>query len=185
MNRIALFLLIFSYACTTVIKCDPNQNINIALMDHGRHASLILHVNGKYFRYAYGDWQYYALAEDGVFHGVRALLWPTKAGLGRKVLSGPLTKSALISQVPSKTDEVYFLQAPEEQVLSLKSQLDGIYTANSDSKFHNQEYDLFFVPHPDDYWLFNNSNMVITDWVEEAGCESEELAFLSRWQVQK
>lgn len=182
MNKL-LILLFISVGCTTTIKCDQGQVAMVALMDHGRHATLVIHVDGTNFRYGYGDWEYYALGNNSVAKGVKALLWPTKAGLGRKETPGPFNESFLMASVREGTEDILFLKGDVRQVLALKTRLDDIYFANIESKSYNLDYDLTFVPYPEDYWIFNNSNKVMSEWVDETGCESQGISLLSRWKL--
>ena len=44
-------------------------------------------------------------------------------------------------------------------------------------------YDLVFVPHPDPYSMFHNSNRVVAGWLEQLGCRVEGTTLLSVWQL--
>jgi hypothetical protein len=95
-SRSALMLVVTTSfwlsGCTTTVHpparvADPAQ---IGVLDHGRHASLILESSGgDMVRYAYGDWNWFALRQTGPLEASAAVLWPTRAALGRMRLRGP------------------------------------------------------------------------------------------------
>jgi hypothetical protein len=87
----ALLALCLS-GCTTVVVPPARvaEPARVALLDHGRHASLVLKTaESGMVRYAYGDWDWYAQGTTGAIEGSAAVLWPTRAALGRRRLPGP------------------------------------------------------------------------------------------------
>ena len=45
-----------------------------------------------------------------------------------------------------------------------------------------ERYGLEFVPHDRDYWLFNNSNHAVKEWLEAAGYEVSGTAIFAKWR---
>src|SRR5688572_25859227 len=79
--------LLFLAGCTTTIV-PPSavaEPARVAVLDHGRHTSLLVELPGEgaMVRYAYGDWRWYALGQTGVLEGIAALSG-NKSALGRK-----------------------------------------------------------------------------------------------------
>lgn len=152
-------------------------------MDHGRHATIVLNGVNQSYRYGYGDWNYYALGKTGLFQGVRALLWPTKGGLGRKVFSQKISREYLKTYSAEGVESITIFYADSKLVGALKDRLDQLYFSNIKNQIYNHDYDLFFVPHPEDYWIFNQSNEVMARWIEEMGCSVEGVSLWSKWKV--
>lgn len=77
-------------AATIVPPSVVAEPAKVGVLDHGRHASLIVEVPGTpaMIRYSYGDWQWYALQKTGVTEATSAVLGPTQAALGRRELVG-------------------------------------------------------------------------------------------------
>ena len=80
----AAAVLLLTQACTTVIvpPVAPAEPGPVFLLDHGRHASLVLpRGDDGMVRYSYGEWKYYAQVRTGIGEASAAVLWPTRAGL--------------------------------------------------------------------------------------------------------
>lgn len=174
-------------ACATVVvpPVGPNEPRPVFLLDHGRHASLALPGrDGGVVRYSYGDWRYYARAKTGVLEASTAVLWPTRAGLGRRVLPGPPAAAAIRRHVKVWIEHLYELIVGLQEIEGLRARLDSIYEANLETGIYNSAYDLEFVHHPRSYWAFHNSNQLIAVWLRELGCEVRGPALFSKWKVE-
>jgi hypothetical protein len=157
----------------------------VYLLDHGRHASLVLPApEGGVVRYSYGDWTYYALRETGVVEASSAVLWSTQAALGRRLLDHPADSAGLRLALKVGIEGMYEIVVESDEVSRLQRRLDGLYHANFDSRIYNSAYDLEFVHHPQPYTLIHNSNRVIAEWLRELGCRVRGLLLFSNWKVQ-
>lgn len=184
MTTVAAAVLV-TQACTTIIEPPqaPPDPSPVFLVDHGRHASLVLPVGDDgMVRYAYGDWDYYARVRTGVGDAATALFWPTQAGLGRRALSGLPGASGVRRQVRGIVS-LHRLIVDSEKVERLRARLDSIYAANIETRIYNSRYDLEFVHHPAVYWALNNSNQVVAGWLLELGCRVVGAALFSDWEV--
>ncbi|UCC72919.1 MAG: hypothetical protein JSV86_21665 [Gemmatimonadota bacterium] len=182
----AVIGLLFCQACTTVIMPPvvPDEPRTVFLLDHGRHASLALPGrDGGVVRYSYGDWRYYAQVNTGLSEASAAVLWPSRAGLGRRELSGPPTAAAVRRQLLVWVEGIYELVVDSQEIEALRARLDSIYEANLETRIYNAAYDLEFVHHPSAYWVFHNSNQVIARWLKELDCRVGGPVLLSNWKV--
>lgn len=173
--------------CTTVIvpPVEPREPRPVFLLDHGRHASLALPgSDGGIVLYAYGDWRYYAEAKTGVWEAFTAVLWPTRAGLGRRELPGPPEAETVRRHVRVWVERLHELVVDSERIESLRTHLDSIYESNLKSRIYNTDYDLEFVHHPSIYWAFHNSNEVVALWLRELGCRIRGTVLFSNWKVE-
>jgi hypothetical protein len=180
----ATLSLVWLAGCTTTVvpPADVVEPMRIALLDHGRHASLVLEgPNGTMVRYAYGDWGWYALDDTDVLQGSSAVLWPTPAGLGRKELPGLLSPASLVREVRPPIQETFIFTVEAAAADRLVDELDRIFRENAATHTYNRTYDLVFVRHPERYWLFNNSNRMVARWLERLGCRIDGPAVLSVW----
>jgi hypothetical protein len=176
-----------SLGCATAIVPPPAppDPRPVFLLDHGRHSSLVLPTpEGGAVRYAYGDWNYYALRRTGLLQALPALLWPTRAGLGRRELAGPAEAEAIRRQVRVGIERLYRIVVSAGAVDRLRARLDGIYESRRHTRVYNAAYDLEFVHHPRPYWGFHNSNQVVASWLEALGCDVRGLGLFSRWKVE-
>lgn len=136
-------------------------------------------------RYVYGDWNWYALRNTGPIDGLRALFWPTQGTLGRRDLRGPPHADILHERVRVDTiDGLFLVTVARADVERLRSRLDAEHRAGAEVALV-EALDLQFVPHPRRYSYFHNSNHAVAGWLRELGCETQGLAFHSRWRVQQ
>lgn len=169
---------------TVIPPPAPEEPRPVFLLDHGRHASLILPAgDGTMVRYSYGDWRYYARRKTGVIQASTAVLWPTRAGLGRRELASPPTSASVRQSVRVGIEHMYELTAGAEAIRQLRHHLDSIFRTNTDTHLYNPAYDLDFVHHPRSYWVFHNSNQVVARWLRQLGCAVRGPTLLSRWRV--
>lgn len=171
--------------CTTHITppAAPETPASIFLLDHGRHTSLVLATpEGGLVRYAYGDWRFYAERQTGPGHAIAALLWSTPGALGRRELPGPPEHGVVLEQVRVEVDSAYEIQVEQARIEALRSRLDELFTA-AEQSLEAPETDLVFVPHPVDYRLRHNSNTVVSQWLEQLGCQLSRRAVFARWRI--
>jgi hypothetical protein len=161
---------------------DPVQ---VGVLDHGHHASLVVQIaGGNMLRYSYGDWKWYALRQTGPAEGSSALLWPTQAALGRRELPGPFSPLAVSREVRVPIENALYLTVDADAVRHLVGRLDRVYHQNSAQQIYNAAYDLVFVPHPEPYSMFHNSNQVVGQWLEQLECRVEGTTLFSIWELE-
>lgn len=163
---------------------DLDDPRTVFLIDHGRHASLVLpREEGGIARYSYGEWGWYVLGKRGVLAGLSALLWPTPGGLGRQIHDDVEAPPIPASVTPEGRQAVYALPAEAQRVDALRGRLDSHFESPDDDPVYSRMYGLFFVPYPRDYWAGHQSNLVAAAWLRELGIEVKGSAWLSRWRV--
>lgn len=174
-------------ACTTTIipPNEPAQPISVYLVDHGRTPSLVLpSADGGMTRYAYGDWNWYALRNTGPIVGLRALFLPTQGALGRQELSGPSVEAYLHETLGSNAwVNLHPITVGLSDVEQLRARLDREHSEGAKVELV-ESFDMEFVPDPRRYTWFRNSNHVVAEWLRELGCETVGLAFHSQWKVE-
>lgn len=187
-----LMFLLFTAACASLTSCtttilpprDPADPVSVFLLDHGRTPSLVVPAQpNTIVRYAYGDWDYYALRKNDLWHGIVALLWPTQGALGRMELTAPAQRDAVRRGVLVASEHIYELRVAREQADQLRAKLDGVFQSNRESLITNEPYGLNFVHHPKRYTYFYNSNHAVSDWLRQLGCEVKGPTFNSKWRV--
>lgn len=162
---------------------QPVDPVTVFLLDHGRHSSLVLPAADRgMLRYSYGDWAWYAEARPGFWAGVRALFFPSRAGLGRRYLDVLPRADAIGAAVGVGVEQVHALRVSRASVEALRAELEALFAAGASTRRLNREYNLEFVEHPTPYTLRHNSNRVVADWLRRLDCEVRGASLWSRWQ---
>ncbi len=182
----AIALLAWLTACTTTVvpPPSPTEPRPVFILDHGRHTSLVLPHPQGLVRYAYGDWQWYAEVETGPTEATSAVLWPTRAALGRRVMEAPPTAQGVRHALKVGIQHLHTICVPAADADALRSRLDAIFRANLATAKFNAAYDLEFVEHPEPYSACHNSNHVVAEWLQQMGSGVEGSAFWAAWEVE-
>lgn len=155
-----------------------------AVLDHGRHSTLLLErPDGSVVRYAYGEWEWYALGRTGAGRAFGALFWPSEAALGRKRLPGPLTAEGARAQVREGFEAIFIVAVEADKADRLAERLDGWFQAGQERMLSHPGFDLDFVPVPRSYWVGTNSNRVTAEWLREMGCQVDDPGVFSSWRL--
>ncbi len=178
-------LLLWLAGCKTTIAPpdDVAEPTTVFVLDHGRHASLVLPTAEGAVRYSYGDWDYYALRQTGLWSGLRALVTPSPAALGRQPLSLAPTGENLPGQLRVVVDELLPIQVDAGAVAALRRELDDLYDQASGPRHYSAPLDVSFVRYPTAYSFGHNSNRKVAQWLEQLGCEVRGPALLSNWRL--
>jgi hypothetical protein len=182
-RAVAAPLWLFGCSATVYPPPDVAEPSQVGVLDHGQHSSLILQIPEGMVRYSYGDWQWYALRQTGPIEGSSALFWPSAAALGRKQLLGPFSPAAVAREVRVLIEHTLYVTVEASDVQLLVARLDRIYEENPSEQVDNAAYDLMFVPYPEPYSMFHNSNQVVAGWLEQLGCRVEGTTLFSVWEL--
>jgi len=180
----ALAVLLSGCAALVVPPEPPPEARPVFLLDHGRHATLVLsHPDGGLVRYAYGDLAYYGHNRVGLWRALAAVAWPTPGGLGRRELEAPASPAGVRQAVAVPIEAVHVLVVAADRAAALGARLDARFARGYPQRRFNPWYDLVFVPDPAPYWLGNNSNLRVAAWLEALGVEVRGGPLWSRWTV--
>lgn len=155
----------------------------VYLVDHGRHASLVIPHEDGLTRYSFGEWRWYVEGRRGVMAGLSALLWPTAGGLGRKEYAALEAPPLPARVTPEGRQQVYALNAEAVRVEALRRRLDSYHAGAPESPVYSETFGLYFVPYSRDYWAGHQSNLKVVEWLQELGMEVRGSAWLSRWRI--
>ncbi len=172
-------------ACAAMVDCPrPVADARaVFLLDHGRHPSLVLEdSDGTLVRYSYGDWRYYALDDTGPGSAVAAMLWRTPAGLGQRRYDVDPTPQSVTRALRVGVQEVHEFAVAGDLADALHERL-GEIIANAENRYYQRRFDLEFVDHPRDYWLWYNSNHMVADWLRSLGCDVQGTTMWSNWRT--
>jgi len=174
-------------ACThTVIPpAGPERTRAVFLLDHGRHASLVLERADGITRYSYGHWSYYAENRTGLFRASGTLFGNERAALGRRHFAEAAELDIVRRRVRVPIEAAWRIEVPAVRAAALSDELDTLFEAEAPERIDNRLYDLEFVPHPDPYHVGHNSNHVVAKWLRRLDCRVEMSGPLSSWRVER
>jgi hypothetical protein len=177
-------LIALAAGCTNTIVPPqaPAEARTLYLLDLGRHTRLAFERSGGgLVEYGYGEWRWYALMENRWWRVPAVLLWPTQGTLGRREWRGTGAEERFLNHYAGLF--VLELPAQERRVEALLAKLDAAFERRSDERILNEAYGLEFVPNERAYWLFSNSNNVVSEWLQEVGYTVRGTALLAEWQL--
>lgn len=179
---VAALLLPLALPTSVIAPQRPSQPVPVFLVDYGRTPALVLPVDeNRMVAYVYGDWNYYALRNQGAIDSIAALFWPTQGALGRKEIAGQPTADAVRRGIGSDLEKIYTLRVDRFGVERLRGELDAIYHQRLETAV--SAYGMTFVHHPQSYTYWSNSNHMTAAWMKALGCEVRGPAFGSWWRV--
>jgi hypothetical protein len=185
--RITACLVVLSglNACATIILPPESirDPVEVIVIDHGRTTSLMIPSSDDgMLRYAYGDWNWYALGRHGLFRGIAALLWPTRGAVGRAEIDGVATAESVRAQV-SSVQALHVVRVERARLRTFEKDMESRFDAGRNDQVENTAVGLRFVPHPRPYTYFWNSNHAVASWLRELGCETRGFSFGASWNV--
>ncbi len=167
-----------------VVPADTGPSTRAYLVNHGRHASLVLPgEDEEWLRYSHGEWRWYALDETGPWRAVQAILWPTQATIGRGRLPRPPKTGRHLAGIPEGYVEATPFLASQSRVAALRHRLDEHFET-AEKRHFQPRYQLEFVPYPKDYWFMHQSNEVVANWLRALGLEVNGPTLFSNWEFQ-
>ncbi len=172
-DAVALIGVVALSGCVTVVDCPPVAEARVAvLLDHGRHASLVVEdASGTPIRYSYGDRRWYADEDFSLRSGFAALFRNTPAVVTRIPIDAPPDAAAIAQASGWVNEHAYGFEVDAVRADELLKRLDRL--------FKNEG---FIAPHPEPYTAFGNSNHKVAAWLEELGCDVRPLSPFSRWR---
>ncbi len=173
--------------CTAVIHppSSPSSPTTVYVVDYGMHAGLVLPTGEKrrWVEYQYGDWNYFALANNAWYNSFPALLWPTQGALGRRYVTPPPHVDSLVNHFSGK--HVISLRVSDERAGQLRQTLEKMFGRNQDTKIENDIYGLTFVKVDLSYSLCFQCNDMLVHWLRELDCRVHGTAMFSSWVLSK
>lgn len=158
---------------------DPRQ---VVLLEHGRHASLVLFdADGVPWRFAYGDRRWYLDSERGAGPAAGALLRDSEAVLGRRALGSP-DPAHWQAQVGSLITATLPFEVDAARVDALLATLHGQFDAGPPA-VEAAHLGLDVIPYPQPYRLGHNSNHVVAQWLQAVGVEVHGNPAIGRWRT--
>jgi hypothetical protein len=165
--------------CTALVEPPPavHDPVPVVLLDRGRHSSLLLPgPDATAIEFAYGEWEWFALANDGWWRVPAVLFWPTRGALGRREWPSAAAAEA-------GTEHAYVLVVERAAAQSLRTRLEARFAAGSAEQVHSALYGLDFVPDEDSFWIGHTCNAAAAEWLAELGCRVSGSTLMAEYRM--
>ncbi|MDM9383875.1 DUF2459 domain-containing protein [Chlorogloeopsis sp. ULAP01] len=176
-----VFLIWIFTPASIIPPARPTAALTVHVLDLGLHPELVLpDNNGELIVYAYGDWNYFALNNQGFTDGLAALLIPTQGTLGRQKYSNI---EQLQQTVKEKDLTLLSFKVAKAKALQLSQTLDQRFNRNINTHIENPQTGLTLVKDEQEYTMLHNSNHELVEWLEQLDCQVEGFVMWSNFQV--
>ena len=185
-GSLALALLLLPAGCS--IRVQPPLGLmdpaTVYVLDHGHTSSLLLPGEGEAMvRFAYADYAYFALGQQGAWGSLRALFWPTQGALGRREHPGLRDEAEVRQRFAATTEAIHPIAVEHGEAVRLRERLDAIFTENIASVVERPIYDLHVVHHPRSYSYLHNSNVKVACWLRMLSCRTFGFTISADWRI--
>ncbi len=164
-------MICLTTGCAATLKPppDPVDPVPVVVLDHGRHNTLVIVPEpNRAIRYAYGEWRWYVDGQTGSGRALGALLSPSPAALGRRILEGPVDPNCWQPQVGSVIRRALVFRASSEAASRLVEAIDR-YFEQADYVQFSYRLKLELIEDPIPYSLSYNSNHRVVEWLKALG----------------
>lgn len=168
----ALAVVFAVIGCTSTITppakvADP---VAVFLLREAMHTGIVLPPAGpadEFVEFGFGDWGWFALADDAWYHAFATVLWPTQGALGRRTF-GARTADELRARVTWA--ELSPVAVDRAKAAALRQRLESEHARRIADAVRRPELGWTFVPFDQSYWFVVTCADVAADWFRELDC---------------
>ncbi|TVQ08421.1 MAG: DUF2459 domain-containing protein [Leptolyngbya sp. DLM2.Bin27] len=169
----ALALTWLTVPATIMPPVAPSNPVTVHVIESGLHARLVLPLGNRWVQYGFGDWDYYALNRQSLYHAARALLWPTPGAIGWGEIESLRQLRAVIEPQGVRFLSFDISVAKANQLIaSLQARIDQ---QPAEEHVHNPNTNLTLAQDDQTYSLLHNSNHELANWLEALDCRVDHL----------
>ncbi|HEX7047960.1 MAG TPA: hypothetical protein VF275_10370 [Gammaproteobacteria bacterium] len=179
-------ILLTGCAATIVPPANPADPRPAFILDHGRHATLVVvDSSNRPVRYAFGETGAAVDEDFGFFRGLGALLVPDSGTLGRRVLPGAPTSDNVLAAVGVDVEKLHCIAVSGERSNRLQRVLNLVFEENLATATYDPGWNLEFVENPEDYWFGDDPNQAVENWLVELGAEVSGVSTFGEWKIER
>lgn len=168
-------VLLLSLAAGCAYRVTPPATVkeprSVTLLDMGRHSEIVFpRDDATSTRYAFGEWQWFALGHDNPFRALN-MLGPSVGTLGRE----DIADQATLDSVVATAEYSWTLTLDADKVARVRDELDRAFEEGAKERVvDHAEFNLRFVPvrYNENLYLLlgNNCNDATARWLRDMGC---------------
>jgi hypothetical protein len=165
----AVFALAGGCTSTITPPATVTDPVTVFLLREAMHSGIVLprSGDGEYVEFGFGDWSWFALANDSWYHVFATVLWPTQGTLGRRTF-GARTATELRQRVTWA--ELQPLAVERTKADALVGRLQREHDARIAEAVTRPTLGWTFVPYDRSYWFPQTCADVAAEWFRELDC---------------
>ncbi|MBL8753628.1 MAG: DUF2459 domain-containing protein [Planctomycetes bacterium] len=157
--------------CTSTITppAAVQDPVTVFLLREAMHSGVVLPspTNGAYVEFGFGDWSWFALANDQWYNVFATVLWPTQGTLGRRPF--PARTPDELRQYVTWA-ELQPLAIERAKATALWTRLHEQHAARQSEAVTRANLGWTFVPYDRSYWFPQTCADVAAEWFRELDC---------------
>lgn len=167
---IALTFAIFGWTKRVSAPVPVKEPTAVFVVRDELHRGLLLPApNGGYVEFGFGDWHWYARAQEQWHNVFATVLWPTQGTLSRRDHASRNGDDLRASMSWATFDEFVVEKAAAAK---LRDRLEAQFAARQRERVIRTGLRMHFVPWDRDYWFADTCADAVAEWLVELGCEA-------------
>ncbi len=166
----ALMFLVFGWTARVRPPASVSSPIPVFVVRDELHRGLLLPAPaGGFVEFGFGDWEWYARAQEQWHRVFATVLWPTRGTLARREHFAN-DATALRASMPWATFDEFIVEAAD--AARLLARLVAQFAAGNRDRVIRSGLRMHFVPWDRDYWFADTCADAVVEWLQELGCRS-------------
>ena len=124
--------------------------------------------------FAWGDFDWFALGEQSIWSGFRALLFSNGSGYGIREYRNQFTIPEL--KAANGARSIYSIEVENDKLEKLHQELLSRYKTKTARLVYYPNDSMVFAFSKEHYWFGYNCNHKTCDWLKSLGCEVHGIA---------
>lgn len=179
-NEAELLMLIAvagAAACSAPVRPPAAEQlrdpVSVFVLREALHTGLVLPPvsdsgSDGFVEFGFGDWSWFACGEDAWYRVFQTVLLPTRGTFSRRRFAARDVDQLRRVAHWVELDE---LRVERERAVLLRAVLQATFDAGREAMVAQPRYRMDFVPDDGSYWLVDNCNDRVGEWLVQLGCE--------------
>ena len=166
----ALMFLVFGWTARVLPPASVSSPISVFVVRDELHRGLLLPAPADGFvEFGFGDWEWYARAQEQWHRVFATVLWPTRGTLARREHFAS-DATSLRASMPWASFDEFVVEAAD--AARLRERLDAQFAVGNRDRVIRSGLRMHFVPWDRDYWFADTCAEAVVEWLQELGCRS-------------
>lgn len=165
---VALVFAVFGWTARVTPPSGVAEPTSVFVVRDELHRGLLLPApGGGFVEFGFGDWEWYARAQEQWHRVFATVLWPTPGTLSRRDHPARDGEGLRASMSWATFDE-FVVEAAAAQ--RLRERLETQFAGRMKERVIRTGLRMHFVPWARDYWFADTCADAVVEWLEELGC---------------